>query len=201
MYAIYRNISPNKIFVNICISYFQDTCNTDFPINNKTRKFKSFAFIKPPAHVTDEIIKLKGIAYRDNELRIEDATLTRKRINNNTSYESQRPSVVVNNYPENQYSSERKSSASESKFSKRNKQIVIFGENIPCGISLRKFNYWLQKRYAQLKSFSGGTSNELLYYVEPTLKTKKLTWLHCMLVLMTYLMVKAKTLSKIFWKT
>lgn len=101
MYAIYRNISPNKIFVNICISYFQDTCNTDFPINNKTRKFKSFAFIKPPAHVTDEIIKLKGIAYRDNELRIEDATLTRKRINNNTSYESQRPSVVVNNHPQN----------------------------------------------------------------------------------------------------
>ena len=27
-------------------------------------------------------------------------------------------------------------------------------------------------------------------------KTKKLTWLYCMLVLMTYLMMKAKTLSK-----
>ena len=79
----------------------------------------------------------------------------------------------MNNYPENQHSYGRKFSASESKFSKRKKQIVIFSDSIPRGIRLREFNCWLHKGYAQLKSFPGGTSKELLYYVEPTLKNKK----------------------------
>ena len=154
-------------------SYLRDTCNIDFSINKKTGKFKGFAFIRAPAHITDELIKLDGIAYHDNELRVEDATSTRKRTSNNISYKSRRPSVVVNNYPENQHSYGRKFSASESKFSKRKKQIVIFNDSIPRGIRLREFNYWLHKGYAQLKSFPGGTSKELLYYVEPTLKNKK----------------------------
>ena len=98
-------------------SYLRDTCNIVFPINNKTEKFKGFAFIRAPAHITDELIKLDGIAYHNNELRVEDATSTRKRTSNNISYKSRRPSVVVNNYPENQHSYGRKFSASENKFS------------------------------------------------------------------------------------
>ena len=62
-------------------SYLRDTCNTDFPINNKIGKLKGFTFIRAPAHITDEIIKLYGIAYHDNELRVQDATSTRKRTN------------------------------------------------------------------------------------------------------------------------
>ena len=58
-------------------------------------------------------------------------------------------------------------------FQKEKKQIVIFNDSLPRGIRLREFNYWLHKVYAQLKSFPGGTSKELLYYVEPTLKNKK----------------------------
>ena len=113
--------------------HLRETGNIDFPINNKTGKFKGFAFIRAPAHITDEIVKLDGIAYHDNELRVEDSTSTRKRTNNNTSNESRRPPVVVNQHskPENQHSYGRKCSASESKFSKRKKQIVIFGYNIP----------------------------------------------------------------------
>ena len=80
----------------------------------------------------------------------------------------------MNNYHENQHSYGRKFSASESKFSKRKKQIVIFSDSIRRGIRLREFNYWLHKGYAQLKSFPGGTSKELLYYVEPTLKNREL---------------------------
>ena len=57
-------------------------------------------------------------------------------------------------------------------FQKKKKQIVIFSVTIPRGIRLRKFNYWLHKSYAQLKSFPGGASKELLYYVKPTLKNK-----------------------------
>ena len=67
----------------------------------------------------------------------------------------------MNNHPENQ------------QFSKRKKEIVTFSDDIPRGIRLREFNYWLHRGYAQLKSFSGGTSKELLYYVKPTLKNKK----------------------------
>ena len=79
----------------------------------------------------------------------------------------------MNNYPENQHSYGRKSSASENKFSIRKKQIAIFGDSIPRGIRLHELNYWLHKGYAKLKSFPGGTSKELLHYAEPTLKSKK----------------------------
>ena len=86
---MYQKISPNKIFLNFLIlnsiSYLQDTCNIDFPINNKTEKFNGFAFIRSPEHITDELIKLDGIAYHDNELRVEDATLTRQRTSNSIS--------------------------------------------------------------------------------------------------------------------
>ena len=101
--------------------YLRDRCNIDLPINNKTGKFEGFAFIRAPAHITDELIKLDGITYYDNELRVEDATSTRKRTNNNTLNESRRPSVVVNNYPENQHSYRRKFSASQRKLSKKEK--------------------------------------------------------------------------------
>ena len=154
-------------------SYLRDTCNIDFPINNKTLKFKGFAFIRAPAHITDELIKLDDIAYHENELRVEDTTSTRKRTRNNISNKSRRPSIVVNNYPENQHSYGRKFSVSGSKYSKRKKQIVIFSDRIRRGIRLREFDYWLHKGYAQLKSFPGGTSKELLYYVEPTLQNKR----------------------------
>ena len=93
-----------ELFGSNSLSYLQDTCNIDFPVSNKTGKFKGFAFIRTPAHITDELFKLDGIVYHDNELRVEDATSTRKRTSNNTSNKSQRLSVAVNNYPENQHS-------------------------------------------------------------------------------------------------
>ena len=62
-------------------------------MNNNTGKFKGFVFIMAPGHITDELIKLDDIAYHDNELRIEDATSTRKRTKNNTSSESRRLSL------------------------------------------------------------------------------------------------------------
>ena len=101
--------------------YLRDTCNIDFPINNKTGKFNGLTFIRTPAHIAEELIKLNGIAYHDKELRVEDAASTRKRTNNNTSNEYRRPSVVVNNHPKNQHLHGKKSSALESKFSKRKK--------------------------------------------------------------------------------
>ena len=70
-------------------------------------------------NITDELIRLHGMAYHDNELKGEGATSTRKRTSNNISNKTRRPSVVANNYSENQYSYGRKFSVSESKFSKK----------------------------------------------------------------------------------
>ena len=64
--------------------------------------------------------------------------------------------------------------------------MVIFNDSILRGIRLREFNYWLYKGYAQLKSFPGGTSKKLPFYVEPLLRNKNSKMLYCMLVLMTY---------------
>ena len=58
-------------------SYLGDKCKIDFPINNKTGTIKSFAFIRAPAHIADELMKLDGIY--DNELRSEDATSTEEK--------------------------------------------------------------------------------------------------------------------------
>ena len=55
--------------------HLRNTCNIDFSLNNKT---KGFAFIKASAYVTNDLIKPDGITYYDNELRVEDATSTRK---------------------------------------------------------------------------------------------------------------------------
>ena len=134
-----------EIFGLNSASYSQDTCNVEFPVNKKTGKFKGFAFIRDPVYITDELIKLDGIAYHDNELRVQEAISTRKRTNNKTSNESQKPSVVVNDYPKNQHSYGKKYSVSEIKFSKRKKLIVIFCDSIPRCIRLREFNYWLHK--------------------------------------------------------
>ena len=66
-----------ELFSLHSISYLGDKCEIDFPINNKTGKFKSFAFIRALVHITDELIKLDGIY--DNELRFEDTTSTEEK--------------------------------------------------------------------------------------------------------------------------
>ena len=60
-------------------------------------------------------------------------------------------------------------------FKKKKKQRVIFGDSIPAGLKLGKFNWWLHKGLVQWKSFLGGTSKENLYYVEPKFDVG---WLH-----------------------
>ena len=54
----------------------------------------------------------------------------------------------MNNQLENQHLYGKKSSASESKISEREKKIVIFGDNIARGIRLLEFNSWLHKGFA-----------------------------------------------------
>ena len=86
-----------ELFGLTATPYLRDTSNIDFPISSKIGKFEGLAFMGARAHIIDELIKLDGIAYHNNQLRFEDATSTRKGTNNNTSNESRRPSVAVNN--------------------------------------------------------------------------------------------------------
>ena len=65
MWAIYRKISPNKIFGN-STSYLRGTCN--IYTYNKTGKTKGFAFKRVLAHVVNKLIKLDGINTTSCEL-------------------------------------------------------------------------------------------------------------------------------------
>ena len=108
----------------------------------------------------------------------------KKRTNNSTSNEYQRLSVIVNNqspwkltFTWKKVSEKSLKKVSEKKIFQKKKYIVynftIVAISLRRGIRLPKFNYWLHKRYAQLKSFCSGSSKKLLYYVESTLKNKK----------------------------
>ena len=81
--------------------FFLDTCNIDFPRNNKKWKIYGVGFIWAPVQVADAFIKLDGIKYYGNELRVENTTPTRKRTNN-ISIEFGRISVGLNNHLGNQ---------------------------------------------------------------------------------------------------
>ena len=166
-------------------SYLQDICNIDFLLKNKTGKFKGFAFIRAPAHVIDELIKPDGITYYGNNLRVEDTISTRKRTNNNTSSESWRSVLVVNNHPKNQHLY-RKSSASESKPSKREKSYFWWQHPLWHQITsilllgfMKVLLNWNHFLVAHIKNFYTMWNQHW--------KTKYLTWFYCMLVLMTYL--------------
>ena len=85
-------------------------------------------------------------------LRVKDTTSTRKRTSN-TSNQSRRPSIVVNNHPKNQHLYGTNLQALKANFQKEEKQIVVFGDSILCGIRLREISYWLHKGYTHLKLF------------------------------------------------
>ena len=81
-----RNIAMKNIYVgklpkditkeDICqlfslnqTSYLRGRCSIDFSINNKTGKFKGFTFIRAPAHILNELMKIDGIAYHGEKLK------------------------------------------------------------------------------------------------------------------------------------
>lgn len=47
---------------------------------------------------------------------------------------------------------------------------TVFGDSIPRVIRLNEFNSYINKRFAEVKSFPGATSKELLCYIEPILR-------------------------------
>ena len=69
------------------------------PKKKHTGQSKGFAFLNVPAHVRDEIIKLDGIGYKNQTIKIEKARIQCLSKPHEATF---RPSAVVNNYPENQ---------------------------------------------------------------------------------------------------
>ena len=92
-----------------------------------------------------------------------------------------RPPVVISKKPENQHNfqrvkhhavNDRNIHHEEPRLRNRRKikRIIMFSDNIPKGIEIRKFNHYINNATARLKCFPGATSNELTYYVVPKLQ-------------------------------
>ena len=69
------------------------------PKNKHTRQSKGFTFLNVHAHVCDEIIKLDGIEYKNQTIKIKK---TRTQYLSKPHKAKIRPSPVVNKNPENQ---------------------------------------------------------------------------------------------------
>ena len=120
-----------------------------------------------------------------------------KRTNNNTSNESRRPSVVVNNHPQNEHF--YWTSVSDNKSSNRKKRNIIFRNDIRCGIQLHEVSYWLYKKFVHWNLFLMVYLKNFYTMSNQHWKIENILRLYFLLVLMTYLMMKSKTLFKTTW--
>ena len=84
-----------------------------------------------------------------------------------------RPSVVINKYPERQTDFSRppvvpgtKLISEASLHSKGQRDILIFTDSIPKGIRIRELNSFIKNGKTKMVSFPGATSKEILHYLE-----------------------------------
>ena len=144
--------------------------------NKRTGQSKGFAFLSVPVHVCDEIIKLYGIQYKNQTIKIEKA---RTRYLSKPRKATFRPNVVVNNNPENQdvfirnipgnKSYAQATVPSDSASTSNN--VVIWGDSIVNFSTKLKYNInrALINGIARFKYFPGATSKELLHDIDVTL--------------------------------
>ena len=93
-----------------------------------------------------------------------------------------RPSVVINQHPENQHDFSRErivprellyiDALNETKIKDNRKQSnkIIFGDSIPHGIEVSEFNYYLKSGEAKFKCITRVSVHEMKFYVQPTLE-------------------------------
>ena len=84
-----------------------------------------------------------------------------------------RPSVVINKYPERQTNFSRppivpgtKLISEDSLHSKGQRDILIFTDSIPKGIRIRELNSFIKNGKTKMVSFPGATSKEILHYLD-----------------------------------
>ena len=144
--------------------------------NKRTGQSKGFAFLNVPVHFRDEIIKLYGIEYKNQTIKIEkDRTQYLSKPHKATF----RPSPVVNNNPEKQdvfignipgnKSYAQATVPSDSASTSNN--VVIFRDSIVNFSTKLKYNISraLINESTRFKYFPGATSKELLHYIDVTL--------------------------------
>ena len=112
--------------------YLKENCNITMPINRKTRKNKSIAFVLSTDNVDNELLKLNGIEFYGKNLILEEAMTSGEKIEQQRQRQyHKRPQVVVNNFPENQDTFKKPNvlsgnSASKNVGNYRNKKIRCF---------------------------------------------------------------------------
>ena len=63
----------NELFSLERTPYLRETCSMEMPKNKHTGQSKDFAFLNILAHVRDKLIKLDGIEYKNQTIKIEKA--------------------------------------------------------------------------------------------------------------------------------
>ena len=87
-----------------------------------------------------------------------------------------RPSVVVNQHPENQTvfgNIVRPGNSSYSDITRYGKNIKIICDSIPKGLRMYEFNKYVESGRASIATFPGATAKRLLHYCLPTLADEK----------------------------
>ena len=92
-----------ELFVVTSLRYLQESCNIEMSIPEWTGKSRGFTFISCPECVSNKLINLSEIDFLDTSINVEEASSTRKRVNQgNANSENKRPQVVGNKFLKNQ---------------------------------------------------------------------------------------------------
>ena len=62
-----------KLFGLRATNYLRDNSDVQIPLSENTGKKRGFAYVKVPRHVSDELLKLHGIGFKEKILVIEKA--------------------------------------------------------------------------------------------------------------------------------
>ena len=83
---------------------------------------------------------------------------------------NRRPSLVVNNHPENQHVFKTvPGNRTYSDITKKGKDIKIFADSIPRCLRMNEFNRFINSGKAYLKAFPGAKASRIHHYIIPTL--------------------------------
>ena len=134
-----------------------------------------FAFITAPDHVCTKLIKLNGINFKSHHFTTEEALVKPKGKESpplgNKTTEIKNYQTPIEEIPvvpgEKNYSKAIR--LHNSVFN-----TIIFTESIPKGIQMHKFNRLIKNRQAEMFSFPGASSHQLLHYLDVHLRDQSI---------------------------
>ena len=155
-------------------SYVTNSCNNEngwkIPPKGNTFKSKEANSIHPNITISNRFNKLPVESLADDNNHQNDVVDVENypfNVKINTSKNYQRPSVVINKYPE------RQTVRNTFESTNQRKKIKVLCDSIPKGIRIPELNHYLTHGKAQMKSFPGATIKQLHHYSLPTLQDEK----------------------------